>query len=571
MTASGPRSFGKYLLEREIARGGMARVHLATLRGLGGFEKKLVVKEILPELARDPKFVAMFVEEAKVLVALSHPNIAPVYELGIVDGTYFLAMEHVEGATLAELVERQTLAPAEAARVGAEVADALAYAHERFEIVHRDVSPRNVMVDTAGHARLLDFGIAARADVGDESEALYGTPGFLSPEQARGEKLGPASDLFSLGCVLTYALTGKSAFDAKDLDGLRSLAAAPVLAETTCPEPLGSRVRELLAPSPGDRPASARVVARSLGAAASTLEHDEGATATLAARAVRAREHASSSEAPTEEKSTGVVTPGRVEVLAKSQALDAILGTAKLERSGPTPAATPGETTAPSASTSAEPASSEPSPSTARIDRPRATPVAPAPPEEEAVPVATPATSAPTARWPALVVAVAAAALAAWLVSGARYELAPTTPIDPIDHGVTSAADIEPLVVLDDDAGPPDAGPLDAGAAEGDAGPSDAGVEDAAATRRPDAGTTTTRGSASLRVTAIDWANVSLDGRALGQTPIRGVSVPSGSHTLELDNPALGRHVELRFRAEAGASLVVVANMTTSPPTVTGP
>ena len=229
MTAPVPRSFGKYLLEREIARGGMARVHLATLRGLGGFEKRLVVKEILPELARDPRFVAMFVEEAKVLVALSHPNIVPVYELGIVDGTYFLAMEHVEGATLAELVERGALSAGEAARIGAQIADALAYAHERFGIVHRDVSPRNVMVDVAGHARLLDFGIAARAEL-DDDDALYGTPGFLSPEQARAERLTAASDLFSLGCVLHFALTRASPFGASEIDRVRALAAAPPLA-----------------------------------------------------------------------------------------------------------------------------------------------------------------------------------------------------------------------------------------------------------------------------------------------------------------------------------------------------
>jgi len=292
VTESGPRSFGKYLLEREIARGGMARVHLATLRGLGGFEKRLVVKEILPELASDPKFVSMFVEEAKVLVALSHPNIVPVYELGIVDGTYFLAMEHVDGATLADLVAERPLTPLEAARMGAEVADALAYAHERFDIVHRDVSPRNVMVDTAGHARLLDFGIAARADVG-EGDALYGTPGFLSPEQARGEKLSPASDLFSLGCVLAYAVSGQSPIGAKELDRLRTLDAAPDLAMDG---PLGSIVKQLLAPVPSARPPSARAVARSLAAAAATLERDEESA--IAMLATRASKRAATREAP---------------------------------------------------------------------------------------------------------------------------------------------------------------------------------------------------------------------------------------------------------------------------------
>ena len=99
-----PQVFGKYVLERELARGGMARVVLATLRGAGGFEKKLVVKQIRDELACDDEFVRRFVEEAKTTVALSHPNIVPVYELGVEQGTYFLAMELVEGVSVAELL-----------------------------------------------------------------------------------------------------------------------------------------------------------------------------------------------------------------------------------------------------------------------------------------------------------------------------------------------------------------------------------------------------------------------------------------------------------------------------------
>src|SRR6516162_9709439 len=99
-----PQVFGKYVLERELARGGMARVVLATLRGAGGFEKRMVVKQIRDELASDDDFVRRFVEEAKTAVSLAHPNIVPVYELGVEMGTYFLAMEFVEGASLAELL-----------------------------------------------------------------------------------------------------------------------------------------------------------------------------------------------------------------------------------------------------------------------------------------------------------------------------------------------------------------------------------------------------------------------------------------------------------------------------------
>src|SRR5271163_2314094 len=149
-----PQVFGKYVLERELARGGMARVVLATLRGAGGFEKKLVVKQIRDELACDDEFVKRFVEEAKTTVALAHPNIVPVYELGVELGTYFLAMEFVEGASLAEILRARArdesarsqssesntrkvrpMSPEEGAYVGVEVCRALDYAHRRMNVV----------------------------------------------------------------------------------------------------------------------------------------------------------------------------------------------------------------------------------------------------------------------------------------------------------------------------------------------------------------------------------------------------------------------------------------------------
>src|SRR5678815_2879031 len=147
----------------------MARLMLATLRGAGGFEKKLVVKQIRDELASDDAFVKRFVDEAKTTVALSHPNIVPVYELGVEQGTYFLAMELVEGASLSEILEsergvKRPLTPEQGAYVGVEICRALDYAHRRMQVVHRDITPRNVMVDDEGQIKLIDFGIAARAE-----------------------------------------------------------------------------------------------------------------------------------------------------------------------------------------------------------------------------------------------------------------------------------------------------------------------------------------------------------------------------------------------------------------------
>lgn len=195
----------------------MARVVLATLRGAGGFEKKLVVKQIRDELAFDQQFVRRFVEEAKTTVALSHPNIVPVYELGVEQGTYFLAMELVEGVSVAELLRernedgsRRVLTPEEGAYVGMEVCRALDYAHRRMKVVHRDITPRNVMIDEEGQIKLIDFGIAAPALVAGHE--ILGSPGHMAPEQVDGGQLGPSTDIFAVAVLLMEAWTGSAPF-----------------------------------------------------------------------------------------------------------------------------------------------------------------------------------------------------------------------------------------------------------------------------------------------------------------------------------------------------------------------
>src|ERR1700684_35367 len=213
-----PQVFGKYVLERELARGGMARVVLATVRGAGGFEKKLVVKQIRDELACDDDFVRRFVEEAKTTVALAHPNIVPVYELGVELGTYFLAMEFVEGASLAELLracakDGKPMSPEEGAYVGVEVCRALDYAHRRMNVVHRDVTPRNVMVDEEGQVKVIDFGIAAPSEVAGHE--VFGSPGHMPPEQIAGSSLGPPTDIFAVAVTLMEAWSGKAPFRRK--------------------------------------------------------------------------------------------------------------------------------------------------------------------------------------------------------------------------------------------------------------------------------------------------------------------------------------------------------------------
>ncbi|MEP7049415.1 MAG: protein kinase [Pseudomonadota bacterium] len=294
-----PQIFGKYVLEREIAAGGMARVYLATLRGAVGFEKRLVVKQIRTELASDQAFVTRFVEEAKTAVELSHPNIVPVYELGVEQGVYYIAMELCEGLTLSEvLAETGPLGPAEGAYVGAEICRALDYAHRRVHIVHRDVTPRNVLIDDEGAVRIIDFGIAA--PVTREGEAtrseIFGSPGHMPPEQLHGAELSPATDVFAVGVLLIEAWTGYPPFRrATAQESERALFDVPLPIDRQKPElsPLAALIASSVALDARDRPSAAEHLARPLREFLKSEDSGDIARR-LGARVRRARRRSSS-------------------------------------------------------------------------------------------------------------------------------------------------------------------------------------------------------------------------------------------------------------------------------------
>ena len=206
---------GRYELLRPLALGGMAEVYLARRRA-AGVEKRLVVKRMRPETARSPRLRELFVREARLSMALVHQNIVPVFDFGKVDDEIYLAMERVEGKDLGvSLARAQThrLPPMLAAYVAAECCQALDYAHRRkgpdgvpLGIVHRDVTPRNVLVSWSGEVKLTDFGIAALA--GDVPSRLLGTPHYMAPEQARREPIDPRADIYAIGLVLREAVSG---------------------------------------------------------------------------------------------------------------------------------------------------------------------------------------------------------------------------------------------------------------------------------------------------------------------------------------------------------------------------
>jgi serine/threonine protein kinase/tetratricopeptide (TPR) repeat protein len=227
MSEHAPVVYGKYQLLDLLARGGMAEVFKAKSHGVEGFEKILVIKRILPELSRNPQFVDMFINEAKIAVSLSHANIVQVFDLGREDETYFIAMEYVAGYDLATVLRRaakygQPLPEELAVFIVSELAKGLDYAHRRrdaslrpLHIVHRDVSPQNVLVSFEGEVKLTDFGIAkAKIIASEEAEdrVLKGKYAYMSPEQARGDDVDGRTDLYALGIVLYEALSGTNPF-----------------------------------------------------------------------------------------------------------------------------------------------------------------------------------------------------------------------------------------------------------------------------------------------------------------------------------------------------------------------
>src|SRR5262249_34690655 len=216
----------KYVLDHRIVAGGMAEVFRATMRGPAGIEKVVALKRILPIFGGERDFVDMFKDEARIAMRLAHTNIAQVFDFGEVGGSYYLAMEFVEGTDLGRLVER---AAASGLRIPqpmacfliAEAARGLDYAHERTDasghslgIVHRDVSPPNILLSTAGGVKIADFGISKPIGKLHKTAtgAVMGKFRYMSPEQVAGLALDRRSDVFALGVILWELLTGHALF-----------------------------------------------------------------------------------------------------------------------------------------------------------------------------------------------------------------------------------------------------------------------------------------------------------------------------------------------------------------------
>jgi eukaryotic-like serine/threonine-protein kinase len=266
------RVAGRYELVRPLGHGAMATVDLAHDVEL---DRPVALKRLAENLARDDDLRRRFVREARLAARLAHPNVVRVFDVGEDDGRPFIAMEYVEGETLSEFVARRgPLPPAEAATLGMQMCAGLAAAHAAG-LVHRDVKPQNLLLSSDGVLKLGDFGIALGKDGTRLTIAgtVLGTAGYLAPEQARGEQVTAAADIYAVGAVLYELLTGEPSRTVGSLselgseDGFRP----PDLAarRPDAPAELVATVTACLSAEPEDRPASAATVARLLAPVAS--------------------------------------------------------------------------------------------------------------------------------------------------------------------------------------------------------------------------------------------------------------------------------------------------------------
>jgi serine/threonine-protein kinase len=524
-----PQIFGKYVLERPIAMGGMARVFLATLRGAGGFEKKLVVKQIRAELATDEAFVKRFVAEAKTTVELSHPNIVPVYELGVEQGVYYLAMELCAGVTLAELIQKTgKLTPEEGAYVGIEICRALDYAHRKARIIHRDVTLRNAIIDEEGAVRIIDFGIAAPAFSG--AKEVFGSPGHMPPEQIAGGEVGPPTDVFAVAALLYETWTKVAPFrraTPEESERAMQEPVAPLSSLDPALAPLDELVETALALDPSKRPQSTEELSRPLRKFLASSDLGDLARR-VGAKVAHLRSDSAAPPAPTDESAQPEVTP--VADVTRTFA------TRPLEQER-APASSPAdESPAPNISTR-KMSEEEGSWSTGRRPAPTA-----------------PKSNSFRFGRSAVLMAGAAIFLLTALASSRVFRsneapaspatTSPTTSPSPTTTSNPSPTSIPAPTSIPTPTSIPISNPIPA------------------PTPSPSATSPDDTAPAHFHIFANPQATVEIDGRSRGATPIGDLSLTPGSHLVRLTCAPLDEMVSQSVRVSAGESLTISGDFT---------
>jgi eukaryotic-like serine/threonine-protein kinase len=521
--------FGRYTLIRKLATGGMAEVFLARADGPMGFQKRCVVKRILPHFSDDPQFVQMFLGEARLAAELNHPNLVQIFDFGEVNGQYFIAMEFIEGPNLRVLNRelRVTTGPlpmAMAARIITLAAEGLHFAHELkddqgqlINLVHRDISPDNILVSRQGGVKVVDFGIAKAANQVNltKSGMIKGKLAYMPPEQLAREPLDRRADIYALGVVLYELVCGEMPFDATSevsiiqaLMGqeplLRAIAKRPDV-----PPPLDDIIARCLEKDPGNRFPSCRELQVE-------LEHFVQSSRT-------------------------VVTPGDIAAVVEQTYHPEVSASAP----NPLPTSAGTDPTLPRQSIDRK-SGSQPKPVV--LSRPSQPKIV----EPPTVPVTTPVPNVSATQLRAVApnrtgLYVGLAVVAIGAVGGAIFALKPAAA-SVVDAGiavVTPPVVAPPVEVVD--AGAPKAmepAVIDAGQAVVEV---DAGVA-----AQPVAAMKT--GRLELRVRP--YATVSVDGKPEGDTPLPPLTLPVGKHKVRLINSELDKDVVLDVTVRQGDNVL---------------
>ena len=522
---------GKYDILAQLTSGGMAELSLGCTAGPGGFRKYVVIKRILPDAASDENFVQMFLDEARITAAFSHPNIAQVFDLGEDKAGLYVAMEFIPGQNLNEVVDacaRQAavLPLGFSVAVVHDCAIALHYAHtfklptgEASPVIHRDVAQKNIMVTFDGQVKLLDFGIAKAKGALSRTKAgtVKGTAGYMSPEQVRGEAVDTRSDVFSLGVVLWEMITGRRLFAADtEVEELRLILSGPIESpdaiEPSVPEPLARVTLKALERDKNKRFLSAKDFARALQAECADLLFDADERAGFMKQRFAAKME---STRKLFEAAAATVSEEDVEKAARAYR------DSRAHSDGPPKAASarrPNKVSA--AKLNKVSAAKLPKVSAKKL------PPVPAPPMESDTEAQVPVAPAPTAEHPrrgplvftALAIVVVVGALVAWKLAGA-----PTVPEEPV---VTPDINAIPGAAGPDDP-PTDREPGADPGATTDPRPGDS---------RPPPVKPKVMGEVTL-VLLPEGATVTKGKQELGRGSIMTFSLPTGTHLVTVVGP----------------------------------